>query len=835
MFRKTISLALAICMVAVIFTGLNVSAQTLTGKIQSYSWDGATAASKDVFWQGDNVYFQLEFRVNGDLKSAPFAVRLFDSTWNLKSSAYVTTPNADLYNSWSSAVSFGTGALAAGTYYLAAFLTNTTQLLCTDSFTIRAPGIVLDPAQVSYAPGQTVDFNITVQYPGRINVTIGVENITWTNESTTDNSWTGSWEIPSSIKTMAYPLYVNKSTNNVPIYIVYINVQALTFTYTMDKFEYLPGETATVSWTARAVPGNTPMTGVSLDWNMSYRDAIDGKMKYQNVTETDGVFDVVLPANANVNWDINVIATAYIAYNQKNTLYPFISLSGLDSTVVVMPNSITVGQSTVVEVRARTANIGAVVEGANASVTVYDNKGVTTNLTLTGLKTDASGVTSGSIALPATLKAGTYTVTATVTKLVFTDMVSAVLTVNDDNRVDIIVDKNLYMGGDDINVKVETVLNGQVVYPAFIEYAVWLADIGVVTDTQVTTSSNFTIMAPMNLDSHAQVYVKINVGDKVLPGFSDVFEIRTLVIQLGALETQYYAGDTVTFEAKAIGESAGFDFSYSIWDNEGVAVVIDEALTLDENNQTTFELEIPSDAPAANYTARVVADNHAGNIVDAWLLVSWRGGYLLDTDIETGPAYSTGEFAPGQTITVGFTITKQHEDLPDFSIVRASVRLSGGEDATIATGEVKSFDGMSGEVTIMLPNELNSGWYSIDLSVSCDNGFDSLDDSVQIMVADNGNGWNSSVGGLSAGDFMMTILMVVVILMLLWQMMKGRGAGTAAGREKKPAEPKEAKQESYTPKATIACASCGSPIEVATSKRPIEVMCPKCGKSQMVN
>jgi predicted RNA-binding Zn-ribbon protein involved in translation (DUF1610 family) len=84
---------------------------------------------------------------------------------------------------------------------------------------------------------------------------------------------------------------------------------------------------------------------------------------------------------------------------------------------------------------------------------------------------------------------------------------------------------------------------------------------------------------------------------------------------------------------------------------------------------------------------------------------------------------------------------------------------------------------------------------------------------------------------------MMTILMIVIIVMLLWMMIKGGAAAALGAGAKKPEMPKEAppKQEQYTPKSTVKCPACGSPIEVATSKRPIEVMCPKCGTSQIIN
>ena len=838
--RRVLSLALAMSMIAVIFTGMSVSAETLTGTVQTYTWDGATATSQSTFWTADGIYFNLEFKVDGNLRMSPFIVVLYNSNWGLLDTRSVSTPNADVYKSWDTNTHFHTGA--AGTYYLAAYLVNSTQLLCTDSFTVRSAGVDYD--QETYNPGQTANFNITTTYSGRINVTVGIANITWTNQTLTDNSWSGSWAIPSNIKTGAYPLYINRSTDNVPIgfpggTVLEINIQVLDFISTMDKDEYLPGETATISWVATAIPSNALLNNVSLDWNMTYRDSIDGKWKWQNVTKTDGSFTVVLPANANVNNEISVDATAYIVRNQSRTHSGMIiDIAGLMATTSVTPNPVTVGQSVVVTVTAQTISNNVAIEGANVSVTIYDSDGITTNLTLTGLMTDANGKINGMIKIPTTLKAGTYSVTSTVKKLGYTWMSSVVLTVNDDKRVEVKLDKNIYVGGGVIKVEVKTILNGEIVSPDFIEYKLWLGDAGKYTVVQVTTSSNFTIDVPANtVETQAQVRADVNVDDEVITGWSDQFEIQPLVIILGASEMIYSAGDTVNFEAQVLGSASGYSITYTITDADGVAVATDVALTIGTNNKTSFKLVVPKDTPSDSYTATVTADNKAGRIVSEDITVELIGDYLLNIKVTTGPAYSTGEFAPGQMLKVTFDITKQNKDKADFLVVTAAVVLYRGEDMSsppIFVGEVKNFETMSGELNLTLPEELSTGAYVVSVMASCDDGFEDLQDYEQISVADNGNGWNSNLGGLSVGDMLMTIMMIVVIIMLLWQMIKGRAAAAGAGAASKPAEPK-AKEESYAPKSTVTCASCSSPIEVATSKRPIEVMCPKCGKSQMVN
>lgn len=193
----------------------------------------------------------------------------------------------------------------------------------------------------------------------------------------------------------------------------------------------------------------------------------------------------------------------------------------------------------------------------------------------------------------------------------------------------------------------------------------------------------------------------------------------------------------------------------------------------------------------------------------------------------------TGAYAPGQTIVVEFKIVKQSSDLQDLAVVTAEIR----DDDDGLDGEHGVFTAMSGELSITLADEAFSGrhWLAVHIDEIGPGGTDYWQ---SIMVDSQANGsLNSNVGGMmSLSDLLLTILVIIVIIMLLWQMIKGRAAAApAAGAAAPAAKPAEAKQESYAPKATVTCTNCGSPIEVATSKRPIEVMCPKCGKSQMVS
>lgn len=836
-------------MVATALVAVNAAAVDVSGAILPHDTGGAP---KSVFFTGERVCFSLEYKLDGyDAGNTWFQVGLVDIAGTAVNGYRNIWKGVSDYESWPGVGFDIPWGQDPGTYYLKAWFSNTSQLMFTSPpVKIIKQGIVLTPEQDSYAPGQTVNIEVTVNYNDKINVTIeddeGKIFEKWSDKSLADYKWSDNWTIPGDAPTGQYTIWVNRSVDNVSLLVDWMQVEHFVFDLWMDKQAYLPGETATVSWIARSIPDMLPMN-VAVDFNMSYRDAYSGVWKWQNATFTTNPFTVVIPANANVDdihGDIHVVVIAHTTYNQTSKGNFVIDVEELSAVIWTDSGTYLPGEDILVTVLTYTGFVFAPVEGANVSVAVYDETmSPVSGMSLTNLTTEKTGYTSGIVTIPADLEPGDITLVATATRLGYTVSVARTVTVSDNLEIDVVVEKMFYVAGENIDVKVNVWKNGLATVPDSVEY--WLElSVGIYYPHIIASGTNFTIVAPSGVNSQAWVRVVISIDGETDQASSDEFWIAPLEIDLGVNKGYYYPGDTLTFRLDVFGDPAPFSFSYVIWDDNSVTVA-SGPLTVDATKgSATFSFNVPSDRPSSQYTARAMADNHAGIILTDMLTVNWMGDYILDVWVKTGPAYASGGFAPGQTITVGFEIKKSSVDLPDVGPVSASIRLCEGEPQymssgwwsewtygpMVSAGESRAFEGMSGEVSIVLPKEVSSGKYTLVVNVQ------GWEDWEVIGVNADGNGWDSSVGGLSAADLMMTILMIVVILMLLWMMIKG-GAAASLGIGAKPEAPKEAppKQEQYSPKSTVKCPACGGPIEVATSKRPIEVMCPKCGTSQIIN
>jgi len=894
MLKKTISIALAISMFAVAFAALGVSAADgPEGKIVAKDGKGVT---QGIFFPSEVTYFELTYTFDGDNEFGRFQVSLIDIGGNSLGAISPINTNgsgateAGLYKSWF----WGTWLnvpwwTPAGTYTLQALLMNTSQILCSTPIEIKNAAITVTPDQDVYAPGQTVDIKVTSTW-GRtltalalnpkINITVGFSNVgdpskgnqTLGINQTLDTDtyeWNTSWTIPENM-TGHFPIYVNWSHNNNPINWywmgdlaadpLWISIEYFTFAVDTDKEIYLPGEVAVVSFVGFSVPDNTliPMT---LDYEMWYNDAQTGDLSWKNYSGATSLAsnpsNVTLPAQANIvtgdPWNIWVNATAHWGNRTNNNPMSGeqIRLGSLSTMISTDKTTYGPGEKIMVTVEVRVSDPwgSAPVSGAIVDVKLYDDKGVLVPaLGLTNLSTGVNGEIKGTIDVPLenmTLANG-YMLVASASKLALSAVDNVMINIQDNMDIRVLVDKTAYIGGDKISVVVKIWRNGVVTTPDSILY--WLETC---PDTLFTMDVNtYPVMAmvgmtanvtvPSDMKGFGRISIMPTVDGEVLGAppspaiVSAKFAIEPLILTLGVSKMNYYAGDTITFTVKVVGISIGYVMTYKIWDNE-LSPIANGVVTLDTDGKYVFTLEIPKVNPSSSYTARVIADNGEGSVLDAEQMVNWFADYLVQVDITTGPASTTGSYAPGQTIWLSFVVTKMSSDLPDLPVVTALAVMTSLFGPTVAVGEEMSFTGMKGEISITIPKEAPNGiFYSINVIVTDPSGTLNAVQSHMVSVNDNEAGWAASWGGMSVADLLLTILMVVVIVMLLVMMMKRGGGAAVSPAEPKPAAPK-AKEETYQPKSSVKCPSCGAMVEVATSKRPIEVMCPKCGTSQMVN
>lgn len=853
MLRRLISVALAMSMIAAALAAINVAAEDLTGSIVAKNDSGDT---QELFFSYENLQYTLAFQVDGNPSAADFTLRLVDFAGNQMSWRAVATTSDGIYHSIGNWTWFSLWGLADGDYWMKATLDSTGQMLFSRQVSVISEKIEIEPDgdRTAYLPGEEITIMITVDYDDDVNITISPYNITWANQTVEDYMVSVDWQIPEDIETGTQTIYVNRSSDDVQLIwpAETFNIESFTVEYYADRMigpnwwgSYLLGETVSAQWIARSVVTQEVTTIDNLEFNMTYWNAIDGTEQWLNKTYNASPFNVALPDLADINMDITVKVTAYSG-NYSNELFPlWIDLAALSADIDLSPGGPYMPNE-VIEVTVE-AEVGTTpLPDADVEISVTDDEGtpVDFGLVATNLTTDSVGECTVIIEVPDDLEEGDYQVIATVTILDYSVMVSQQITVQDQWVIDVLTDMNAYIAGDTIEVTVSIIQNGQARESInYIEY--WLSIDGEdQLPREISEDLSVQITAPEDVNSN-QVRVKVAIyldnGTEMFNRWSDQFSVYSLMVIIGASKLEYKPGDTVKFEVIVLGDADDFDFRYSIFDEDDVPIVNAQSLTIDDEGRADFELEVPEEDPSEMYLAQVIADNGEGMAIvedlDVWMI---DDDYLVEFWIETSPKYTSGAYAPGQTIVVGFEITPLKDDIPDLPVVQAAVYMMNIWDSVMwwgggeSVGELATFTDMSGEITITIPENANSGDYVLFLELNAENW--GTEETQYLTVDGSASSWDRGVGGLSTAELLMLILVIIVILMLAVMMMKGRGgaAVAAAPKEEKPKKPPKEEKKDYEPKSSVKCPSCGAAIDVGTSKRPIEVMCPKCGATQMV-
>ncbi|MCI4371986.1 MAG: hypothetical protein L3J78_04985, partial [Thermoplasmata archaeon] len=94
------------------------------------------------------------------------------------------------------------------------------------------------------------------------------------------------------------------------------------------------------------------------------------------------------------------------------------------------------------------------------------------------------------------------------------------------------------------------------------------------------------------------------------------------------------------------------------------------------------------------------------------------------------------------------------------------------------------------------------------------------------------------VGGIPIFAAVLGLLFILLLIAFigLWRRTGGGRMMGTFGRPAAPPGPGEAppRQPSGSPM-SVTCTHCGKPIDLTTSRRPVEVMCPSCGETQLVS
>jgi hypothetical protein len=387
--------------------------------------------------------------------------------------------------------------------------------------------------------------------------------------------------------------------------------------------------------------------------------------------------------------------------------------------------------------------------------------------------------------------------------------------------VDLDLDKGYYNTAEEVQITVQTSVVPGHSQPNNYVYTIYSGSSTYLKEPRTIPSHTYTLPAGFEGQMCFKVEVYNQDGDYGMD--SNCVWVYFAVLVVNANPQLYNPNGTinVNYELKSA-LMTNPTYYYVVEDSTGAPV--EEG----ETSGGSFTYDVPA-VPSSSYRIYVYAYQNGREVSD-YVWVSLDSGFYLSITFDRD-IYSLGD-----TMTISYSISKRGDSqLP--AKFQFSFSLMGGP------GQVYESDESSGQFTYNIPSGgMDEGTLLFTVTESSTGA-----GAIESITVRGGNPlWWAKLAEIPAFDIILLILIIILFIMF-WRMRRGAPARareeeavTPEGEAVAPPPPPPAgtapvMEASAAPSAlSVPCKSCGTGIELTTSKRPIEVMCPSCGETQMV-
>lgn len=607
-------------------------------------------------------------------------------------------------------------------------------------------------------------------------------------------------------------------------------IQTYDFRLWTDRSAYLPADTVVVSWSATLVKDGSPAPQGIGDIQV-YTAAGEnllpapGDMAFN---ASQGSFSFVLAATLAPYQD----ATVYAWFNDTAGLR--LEASAVDFVIGDLRLVVTTDQLNYQPGGIVTVDITSRVQVSTFGPSPVDptEPGVVVNVTVTDLATgdaiaaygktnlvtDTHGHVTYLFQLAATPTSGSYQVNAEGTANgLITVSQGTTFNVATTTAITVVLnlDKSQYLSGDVIQATASAIPSGTYTYG-------WtVTDVTSFPGTSLAVSSGsshtYSYAIPATFKGTIQVSVFANDGQ----GHASPTVTRSAGVDFGYMalsldKSEYNPGDTITATFSLVHGSAVLTnptYYYKVLDDNGDMVASGSV------TQNTVSFTTPSPA-SPSYTFYITASQD-GRAVQGSAAANEVGGFLL------GISLDRTSYLPGDTMQISYTIAARGTSVLPLQF-RFVLWLLGGTQVSLTTTSA------SGVLSLPVPQGASQGdviLYVYELNTGAQ--------VYNIVHVGSVSPLQTLVGGIPLYDLLLTLLVVVLLLavILLWRR-TGMGPGPKVPGTGRPTPPPPPPSGPQPPSAagpmSVTCKHCSASIEITTSKRPIEVMCPSCGETQVV-
>jgi hypothetical protein len=331
-------------------------------------------------------------------------------------------------------------------------------------------------------------------------------------------------------------------------------------------------------------------------------------------------------------------------------------------------------------------------------------------------------------------------------------------------------------------------------------------------DTQV--HGNFSFNIPINFEG--LLWIKVTADDGAGNSASVIQKVSVsyALVLVNADKDYYTPNEELSITYTVIGNMGSEPSTfYVVYDNEGN--VVEEGPT----TQGEFNFIVPG-APSSRYEFTVFA-SAGGRVVQGTDQANLFSGYLLNLE------FNKGFYGPGDIIAVDYNIiVLGSTNTPSsFSITYG---LINGPISSLQTAQT------SGTLIYTIPKDVDQGEQIF--MATCDFGTTQISASEVLLVRSGTNPlWYLEISDIPI--FSIGVFLIALLALYSSYRIKKKIKGMETDGFVKPSSSSDSttsKRNQDSSDHIVDCRECGNPIEITTSRRPIEVMCPHCGEIQHI-
>jgi hypothetical protein len=329
--------------------------------------------------------------------------------------------------------------------------------------------------------------------------------------------------------------------------------------------------------------------------------------------------------------------------------------------------------------------------------------------------------------------------------------------------LDVQLDRDEYFGGQTASVSFTTMWGTEEVANNSVFYIIY-TNAGNLTVGN-TSSGEASFEVPLEFVGWMYVEAVTIINGYFLDGWAQAWVQKAYIALVPAVEI-YSGGDAVLWNFEILTMMTSGLLSYEIEDDAGNPVA---ATSMTFATSGTISYTVPTDDPSGSYTITVTLKDGLGNNVDASSTMWLQEEYTITVWLESDSGFVSRAFEPGDEVDFGYAITTNGATHRSVYEITFYTSVDYIEMSVLTTSQ-------SGTLTVTVPGDATDGAYAIVVTLRDGvSGSWLSGDDVQFDLMTDQSGWSKEIAGMSAIDFTILVLIIVmIVLLIVVPFLKGR-------------------------------------------------------------